>query len=139
MKKQLLLLIAATIFISLNVCAQKLSPTQAAKLESIEKVFSTDDLQLQSAWYERFMDKMNLDDETKAIYRKTVEYHSMKMDAYDRAESQLSINETRAALEKQLALLNEDATPLLDDEQLTMHREAWSKILKITMDRIDPN
>ena len=139
MKKQLLVAVAATVFISLGLCAQNLTPNQAAKLHSIEEVFSTDDLELQARWYEKFMEGMNLEDEIKNSYRKMVVYHSMKMDSYDRAESELSINETRAALEKQLALLNEDATPLLDDEQLTMHRETWAEILKITMRRIDPN
>ncbi|QCX00612.1 hypothetical protein FGM00_11045 [Aggregatimonas sangjinii] len=138
MKKQLLLLIVATVFISLNVCSQKLSPNQVAKLQSIEEVFNTDDIALQTRWYEKFMDQLNLDDETKDNYRKMVVYHSMKMNSYDRADSQLSINETRAALEKQLALLNEDVTPILNDEQLKMHRETWGEILKITMGRIEP-
>ena len=139
MKKQLLVAVAATVFISFSLCAQKLTPNQAAKLQSIEEVFSTDDLELQTRWYEKFVDQMNLEDETKDAYRKMVVYHSMKMDLYDRAESELSINETRAALEKQLALLNEDVTPILDDEQLKVHRETWAEILKITMRRIDPN
>lgn len=138
MKKQLLLTIAIAVLISLSAYGQKLTPNQVAKLQSIEEVFTTDDLELQSRWYEKFMDEMSLENETKDMYRNMVVYHSMKMDLYDSADSHLTLNETRAALEKQLALLNEDVTPLLQDEQLKMHRQVWEKILKIVMGRIEP-
>ncbi len=138
MKKQLLIPIAISAIISLCSYGQKLSPNQVAKLQSIEEVFSSDDLELQARWYEKFMEEMGLEEETKDIYRNMVEYHSMKMELYDRADSQLTLNETRAALEKQLALLNEDVTPMLDDEQLQLHRETWEKILKLVMRRIEP-
>lgn len=137
MKKQFLLILPLTLLLALNTYSQKLKNEEATRPESINRVFTTDNEELQIKWYEKFMNRMGLKGQTKDVYKAMVTYHSIKMELYDRADSPLSTNETRAALEKQLALLNEDVTPLLDDLQLKMHRKTWEKILKAAMSRIE--
>ena len=137
MKKHLSLSLVLSVLFASTMYSQKLKKEEPTRYNSINRVFTTDNEELQIRWYEKFINRMGIEGQTKEVYQVMVAYHSIKMELLDRADSSLSTNETRAALEKQLALLNEDVTPLLDDKQLQMHRITWEKILKAAMSRIE--
>ncbi len=119
-----------TILFTLNIQGQDLTKQQKEDLKYKVHMFTHNDEELQRLWYEDRMDKMKLRGELREDYQKIVVYHAYKMERLDDQDSDLSVNEIKNKLQKQLDLLNADVKDILDPEQFEIHKKSWKAILK---------
>ncbi|WP_299439307.1 hypothetical protein [uncultured Aquimarina sp.] len=110
--------------------AQELTNEQKERLKYKVDLFSTDDVELQTLWYEDRMDKMKLSGKLRQDYKKIVVYHAYKMECLGNPEVQLSDEQIRREFPKQIRKLHNDVKSILNPKQFEIHKNSWDAILK---------
>lgn len=136
MKTKLLIVLVCVCRLS-TINAQKPTEQQKENLQYKTDIFMSDNEELQTLWYEDLMDRMKLKDQLRKDYQDIVKYHAIKMKRLDNPESELTFQQTKSALQKQITMLNEDVEVMLNDQQFKLHKKSWKAILKAVLTKIE--
>lgn len=110
--------------------AQELTTDQKERIEYKVDLFASNDIELQTLWYEDRMDKMKLAGKLREDYKKIVMYHAYKMERLGNPDAQLSDEQIRREFPKQIRKLHADVESILTPKQFEIHKNSWNAILK---------
>ncbi|WP_271764799.1 hypothetical protein [Aquimarina algiphila] len=117
-------------FCFLNVQAQDLTKQQKEDLKFKVHMFTHNDEELQTLWYEDRMDEMMLQGKLREQYQLIVKYHVFKMKQLDEIASSHTGPEMQSKLKARVNLLNEDVKDILNKAQFEIHKNSWEAIVR---------
>ncbi|WP_299765157.1 hypothetical protein [uncultured Dokdonia sp.] len=126
---KLLMILSLIIFGSVNAQnTSKLTKKQQERAKVAQDIFSHEEQDRMFFFYEKQMDEMGLKDTARDEYYNMLYYHLYKMKRLDDKDSELTEQAMKAQFERQLALLNADASEMLANDQYEIHLKTWQQL-----------
>ncbi|TSE07252.1 hypothetical protein [Aquimarina algiphila] len=110
--------------------AQDLTKQQKEDLKFKVHMFTHNDEELQTLWYEDRMDEMMLQGKLREQYQLIVKYHVFKMKQLDEIANSHTGPEMQSKLKARVNLLNEDVKDILNKAQFEIHKNSWEAIVR---------
>jgi hypothetical protein len=127
-KSLFILLLLACGVTSAQDVNSKLTRKQQERAKVAQDLFSPDEKDRLFFFYQDRMDEMGLKGDVRDEYYHILYYHTSKMKRFDDKDSELTETEQKAKFERQLALLDVDASEMLTEEQYAMHLKTWDQL-----------
>jgi hypothetical protein len=123
----LLLLLAFGVTSAQDINSQ-LTRKQQEQAKVAQDIFSPDEKDQLFFFYQKRMDEMGLQGDARDEYYHILYYHTTKMKRFNDKDAHLTESAKKAKFDKQLAMLDVDASEMLTEEQYALHLKTWDQL-----------